>query len=167
MARCTRYNICDQVCQWLAADWWFSPVSSTNKTDHHDITEIVLKVARNTIILTLSRLSLGIKKKQSWTPWSSDKKAIYGIKWNLKLSLSLTQTHFLFLCTQVCLYVSGGATPLPVYNFAVSDMRHLTQCGYGHAHGWSYSDTLVMNGEYGNVNTSRGLPTMQMCLSAI
>jgi hypothetical protein len=29
-----------------------TPVSSTNKTDHHDITEILLKVALNTIILT-------------------------------------------------------------------------------------------------------------------
>ena len=31
---------------------WFSPgtlVSSTNKTDHHDITEILLKVELNTI----------------------------------------------------------------------------------------------------------------------
>jgi hypothetical protein len=36
--------------------WWISPgipVSSTNKTDCHDITEILLKVALNTIILTL------------------------------------------------------------------------------------------------------------------
>jgi hypothetical protein len=35
---------------------WFSPgtpVSSTNKTDRHDITEILLKVALNTITLTL------------------------------------------------------------------------------------------------------------------
>jgi hypothetical protein len=34
---------------------WFSPdtpVSSPNKTDHHDITEILLKVALNTITLT-------------------------------------------------------------------------------------------------------------------
>jgi len=32
--------------------WWFSlgtPVSSTNKTDCHDISEILLKVALNTI----------------------------------------------------------------------------------------------------------------------
>jgi hypothetical protein len=32
----------------LAAGWWFSPdtpLSSTNKTDWHDITEILLKVA--------------------------------------------------------------------------------------------------------------------------
>jgi hypothetical protein len=28
------------------------PVSSTNKTDHHDITEILLKVALNTVAIT-------------------------------------------------------------------------------------------------------------------
>ena len=35
---------CDKVCQWLATGRWFSPgtpVSSTNKIDLHDITEIV------------------------------------------------------------------------------------------------------------------------------
>ena len=40
-------TLCDNVCQWLATDWWFSPgtpVSSTNKTDCHDITDILLKV---------------------------------------------------------------------------------------------------------------------------
>jgi len=48
--RCT--TLCDQVCQWLATSRWFSPgpsVSSTNKTDHHDITDILLKVALNII----------------------------------------------------------------------------------------------------------------------
>ena len=42
----------DQVCRLLATDRWFSPgtpVSLTNKTDRHDITEILLKVALNTI----------------------------------------------------------------------------------------------------------------------
>ena len=42
-------------CQWLATGRWFSPgtaVSSTNKTDLHDITEILLKVVLNTITLT-------------------------------------------------------------------------------------------------------------------
>jgi hypothetical protein len=34
-------TVCDEVCQWLAAGWWFSPVSSTNKTGHQDITEIL------------------------------------------------------------------------------------------------------------------------------
>ena len=44
--------LCDTVCQWLVADRWFSPgppVSSTNKTDRHDITEILLKVTLSTI----------------------------------------------------------------------------------------------------------------------
>jgi len=45
-ARCAILG--DKVCQWLAAGRWFSPVSSTNKTDRHDITEILLKVALNT-----------------------------------------------------------------------------------------------------------------------
>jgi hypothetical protein len=40
-------TLCDKVCQWLVAGQWFSPgtlVSSINKTDCHDITEILLKV---------------------------------------------------------------------------------------------------------------------------
>ena len=47
----------DQVCQWLAANQWFSPgtpVSSTDKADRHNITEILLKMALNTITLTLT-----------------------------------------------------------------------------------------------------------------
>jgi hypothetical protein len=39
----------DKVCHLLMTGLWFSPVSSTNKTDCHDITEILLKVALNTI----------------------------------------------------------------------------------------------------------------------
>jgi len=41
-------TLCDQICQWLATGWWFSlgtTFSSTNKTEHLDITEILLKVA--------------------------------------------------------------------------------------------------------------------------
>jgi hypothetical protein len=52
-------TICDKVCQWHAADRWFSPgtlVSSTNKNDRHDITEILLKVALTTITLILVNL---------------------------------------------------------------------------------------------------------------
>jgi hypothetical protein len=30
-------TLCDKVCQWLATDQWFSLVSSTSKTDIHDI----------------------------------------------------------------------------------------------------------------------------------
>ena len=45
-------HLCDKVCQWLTTGRWFSlstPVSSTNKSARHDITEILLKVALNTI----------------------------------------------------------------------------------------------------------------------
>jgi hypothetical protein len=41
-------TLCDKDCQWLATGRWFSlgtPISSINKTDRHDITEILLKVA--------------------------------------------------------------------------------------------------------------------------
>jgi len=34
------------------AEPWFSPVTSTNKTYRHDIAEILLKVALNTITFT-------------------------------------------------------------------------------------------------------------------
>ena len=49
-ARCT--TLCDKVCQWLAKDRWISPgppLSSTNNTGRHDIAEILLKVAFDTI----------------------------------------------------------------------------------------------------------------------
>ena len=47
-------TLCDKVCQWLVTGRWFSMgtppmVSSTNKTDRHAITEILLKVALNII----------------------------------------------------------------------------------------------------------------------
>jgi hypothetical protein len=65
-------TLCDQVCQLLVAGRWFSPgtlVSSTNKTDHHNITEILLKVVLNTItihstsILATQHPSVICKKK--------------------------------------------------------------------------------------------------------
>ena len=52
-ARCT--TLCDKVCQWLATDLL---VSSTNKTDRHDIAEILLKVALNTIKQTNNLMPL-------------------------------------------------------------------------------------------------------------
>ena len=48
-------TLCDKVFQWLATGRWYSPntiVSSTNKTDHHNITEILLKAVLITITLT-------------------------------------------------------------------------------------------------------------------
>jgi hypothetical protein len=48
-------TVCDKVCQLPAEGRWFSPgtpVSATNGIDPCDITEILLKVALNTITLT-------------------------------------------------------------------------------------------------------------------
>jgi hypothetical protein len=52
--------LCDKVCQWFAAGRWQSPsipISFTNETDCHDITEILLKVALNTTTQTLTFFS--------------------------------------------------------------------------------------------------------------
>ena len=38
------------------AGWWFSPVSCSIKTDRHDTTQILLKVALNTISLNPIRI---------------------------------------------------------------------------------------------------------------
>ena len=48
-------TLCDKVSQWLEAGQWFSPgtpISSTDKTDRHDITEISLKLTLSPITLT-------------------------------------------------------------------------------------------------------------------
>ena len=59
--RCTRYNI-----MWLATGRWFSPVSSTNKNDCHNINEI-LTVTLNTITLyRKSKLFFTRRKLPSW-----------------------------------------------------------------------------------------------------
>jgi hypothetical protein len=51
------------VWQLLATGQWFSrgpPVSSTNKTDRHDITELLLEVALNNIKPTNQTISYNI-----------------------------------------------------------------------------------------------------------
>jgi hypothetical protein len=59
-------TLCDEICQWLAADRWFSPgtlVSSTNKTDLHDIVKILLKVESHVITITII---LFLSSSQQW-----------------------------------------------------------------------------------------------------
>ena len=63
-------TLCDKVCQWLATGRWFSPgtpVSSTIKTTCHDITEILLKVALNTINLNLLSENVILKSQDNVT----------------------------------------------------------------------------------------------------
>ena len=58
-------TFCDQICRWLETVRWFSPgilVSSTNKTDLHNINEILLKVALTTINQTNHTFRLSYKE---------------------------------------------------------------------------------------------------------
>ena len=68
-------TLCDQVCQWLVAGRWFSqgtPVSFTDKTKCHNITEIKLKVTLNSIILTPSLCSTVVfVMKRKFKQWST------------------------------------------------------------------------------------------------
>ena len=62
-------TLCDKVCQCLATGRGFTPftrVSSTNETDRHDIGEILLTVALNTIILTNYDIYLTEKFKKEF-----------------------------------------------------------------------------------------------------
>jgi len=64
--------LCYKVCQWLATGRWFSlgiPVSSTNKTDHNDIAEKLLKVALNTIAITILSTKLQHLQFSKDTTW--------------------------------------------------------------------------------------------------
>ena len=81
-------TLCDKVCQWLATGRCFfpgTPVSSTNKTDRHDITEILIKVALDTINQAIDQtytflfqtlyntqyigVAIGYKGKRTLVPW--------------------------------------------------------------------------------------------------
>ena len=77
MVRCTFVldaTLRDKVCQRFTTGRWFSPstaVSYNNKTDPHDIIEILLKVALSTIALThyfsfISREIWGIGKNRQY-----------------------------------------------------------------------------------------------------
>jgi hypothetical protein len=72
-------TLCDQFCQWLSTDRWFSlgtPVSFTSKAGRHDITEILLKVALSTI--TLTPFILHVLTFFFWIVWNS-RSSIYSL----------------------------------------------------------------------------------------
>jgi len=81
-------TLCDKVCQSLATGRWFSPgipVSSTNKTDPHDIGEILLKVALN-----------NINQTQTCTPSALDLNCSCDIKIT-EVIVTLRYTNFISL----------------------------------------------------------------------
>ena len=79
-------TLCDKVCQWLAGGLWFSPVSSTKKTDCHYISEILLRVALNTI--TLNPLKIGVMWLSAFD--------IYALRISLILRCFLIKFFWLF-----------------------------------------------------------------------
>jgi hypothetical protein len=57
-------TLCDKVCQWRVAGRWFFPgtaVSSTNKTEGHNITEILLSGVKHHNTPTILKRSLSPK----------------------------------------------------------------------------------------------------------
>jgi hypothetical protein len=88
-------NICDQAYQWLATGLWFSPstpISSTNKTCRHDVTELLLKVALNTITLTLQ-----LKNLRIYNSWNMAH--LHSIWVHLRLLWGSCLTIFNLLCS--------------------------------------------------------------------
>ena len=108
------------VCQWLAAGWWFSsgtPVSSINKTDCHNITEILLKVALNKTFdilqIYIMVVALVLKVKGPSWPWSHGSR-IYNYLCNQCLSPLMLWVRILIrarcttLCDKVCQWLVTG-----------------------------------------------------------
>ena len=87
-------TLCDIVCQWLTAGDFLS-VSSTNKTDHHDLTEILLKELLN--IITQARIQGGgLKLEKIWFFWR--KIVIFHTKYPKNFAPPSARRNF-FKCT--------------------------------------------------------------------
>ena len=78
-------TLCHKVCQ-------FYPVSSTNKTDCHDITEILLKVALNIITLPLDYTYMHAIEHLRGTYWPNQTTAVRSQIWH-----PLFLTYFTYL----------------------------------------------------------------------
>ena len=94
-ARCT--TLCDKVCQWLATGRCFfpgPPGSSNNKTDRHDITEILLKVTLNTTKQTNKQTLLLPTKCNKWCvlflcTFDYFKRCLMNLHWSCNLLIIL------------------------------------------------------------------------------
>jgi hypothetical protein len=83
-------TLCDKVCQWLMTGQWFSPStpnSSTNKTDSHIITEILLKEVLNTKTLSLTQYQHQCNKKYHWASGNLKQVLSYYHKQKCKISV--------------------------------------------------------------------------------
>jgi len=107
-------TLCDKVCQWLATGRWFYPgtsVSSTNKTDRHDVDELLFKVAcwthfKKTCLLLIAFIFIKYLRYINLTIICFENKpsrsSRYSIEsWNISLSTIVCNTHF-FILTLSC-----------------------------------------------------------------
>ena len=98
--------LCDQVCQWLAGQW-FSLVSSTNKTYRHDLTEILLKVTLNTI-----------KPKLKYPTSLSNGKVFYNACQNIYSCKNLHLLPFYLICGLFFYQSRNWLLPRPSYQLS-------------------------------------------------
>jgi len=116
-------TLCDKVCHWLAIGRWFSlgiPVSSTNKTDHHDITEILLKVALSTISQPLNFIKVWRLSYYNMIKFMSLTRSpllIYHGVWNLRKTL----LHVLASDLMSWIYIDMINTVTCIFFFSHSD----------------------------------------------
>ena len=112
---CTRLAAtCDKVYQLLAHCRWFSPgtpASSTTKTGHHDIAEILLKVALNTknqikIKSPIYGFWLPLWYIQTFLAWNA--KSTFIIIWQFEYWIFYFRCTRYKLCQTVCHYYVKG-----------------------------------------------------------
>jgi hypothetical protein len=105
-------SLCDKVCQWLVTDLWFSSgtaVSSTNKTDCHDIAKILLKVALSTIKPNQTKTLKSWGRTLVWYGQSTNVLACfqgYIFHMNLHLNFCLSWSQFMSYFDNCCIYKS-------------------------------------------------------------
>jgi hypothetical protein len=107
-------TLCDQVGQWLATGRWFSPGPSTNKTDRHHITEILLKVALNTIKPTQT-IHLLLNTRDMWvSEWVSEW-LLLNARWTFYSAISMVRTSYISMRWWCPLCTKLTPTPLVVF----------------------------------------------------
>ena len=135
MARCTQYNMMWSSLSVTFCSRWSSPgtlISSNNKTDRHDIIEVLMKVTLNTITLTPRNIfdkSVVIRILKDrfktvgyinyiWTLCQSGK-----VKWfHVKLAENLR--YYLLLMVHTC-EPSGGSIFLPILRVPPINFQNL------------------------------------------
>jgi hypothetical protein len=118
---------------WLGAGRWFSPgtpVSSTNKTDSHDITKILLKVALNTLPMPTYYWNICTKHWEWAAKWTCVRDIEFSsVSLNFRLEFGTVWTVWFFFVFQLyplftCLSVLRRYTDSD-YPFGILDIRIL------------------------------------------